>query len=116
MEAIITLMGPVGPVICVGVPPNRDAKKLVKMAPYKQASAPMLAYVGPSGANATIPKARARGNAMIEEDIPPKRSPFQFQKIFLNITGFLICCDQVFAVSERCRFCFQINMPNRLGQ
>ena len=31
--AIITVMGPVGPVICEGVPPKRAAKKPTKMAP-----------------------------------------------------------------------------------
>jgi hypothetical protein len=70
----------VGPEICVDVPPNSAAKKLIKIAPYKPA-------LGPSP-DAT-PKAKARGRATTPAVIPPKRSPRIFEnKFFIKSKGY----------------------------
>src|SRR5574344_2945863 len=39
--AEMTVMGPVGPLICEGVPPNIEAKKPSNMAPVSPAKAPI---------------------------------------------------------------------------
>jgi hypothetical protein len=69
--AIITVMGPVGSDIRVGVPPNSAAKNPIIMAPYKPASGP---------APEAKPNARAKGKDTIAAVKPPKISPF---KLFL---------------------------------
>ena len=60
-----TVMGPVGPDTCAGVPPNNAAKKPVAMAPYNPA-------IGPTPEE--TPKASARGSATTAAVNPPKRS------------------------------------------
>lgn len=66
VAALTTVMGPVGPLICEGVPPNAAAKNPRKMAPYNPAAAP-----NPD----CTPKANASGNATIPAVKPPKKSP-----------------------------------------
>ena len=61
-----TIIGPVGPDICDGVPPNRAAKKPTNIAPYTPAMGP---------APEASPKARARGSATTPAVNPPKMSP-----------------------------------------
>ena len=73
MVAITTVMGPVGPEIWEGVPPNRAAKNPTKIAPYRPAVAP------PSAPDET-PKARANGKATMAAVMPPKKSPRKFLK------------------------------------
>lgn len=70
---LTAVIGAVGPDICVSVPPNRAAKKEIKIAPYKPA-------LGPSPEE--TPKAKASGNATIPAVIPPKRSPLRFENSF----------------------------------
>ena len=65
------VIGAVGPEICVEVPPNSAAKKLMKIAPYKPA-------LGPNPE--ATPKANANGRATIPAVIPPKRSPRRLEK------------------------------------
>ena len=63
--AMITVMGPVGPEICNGVPPNKEAINPKTIAPMRPA-------VGPKPE--AIPNAKANGNATIAEVNPPKIS------------------------------------------
>ena len=70
---LTAVIGAVGPEICVLVPPKREAKKLMKMAPYKPAEGP-----NPE----ETPKASANGNATIPAVIPPKASPLIFENKF----------------------------------
>ena len=84
--AITTVIGPVGPEICEGVPPNRAAKKPTIIAPYKPAVAP---------APEAIPKARARGRATTDAVTPPNTSPRRFLKckpLPSCIIATLFCC------------------------
>ena len=77
-SVITTVMGPVGPVIWDGVPPNRAAKMPVKIAPYMPAAAPRARASGvPMVAKAETPKARARGRAITAAEMPPDISPFR---------------------------------------
>ncbi len=81
-SVITTVMGPVGPVIWEAVPPKRDAKIPVNMAPYSPAAAPMAMASGvPIGAKAETPNARARGKAITAADMPPEISPFTLLSI-----------------------------------
>jgi hypothetical protein len=73
---LTAVMGAVGPLICVEVPPKIAAKTPIKMAPYKPASGPRPDET---------PKASARGRATIPAVIPPKRSPLMFLKIVFFI-------------------------------
>ena len=66
-----TIIGPVGPEICEGVPPNRAAKKPTNIAPYTPA-------IGP--APEASPKARARGSATTPAVRPPKMSPRRWER------------------------------------
>ena len=66
IDATTTVMGPVGPVICVGVPPNNAAKKPTIIAPYRPGKGP--------NPEAT-PNAKARGSATTAAVNPPKKSP-----------------------------------------
>ena len=68
---LTAVIGAVGPDICVEVPPNKAAKKAIKMAPYKPA-------LGPKPDD--TPKANANGNATIPAVIPPKASPLKCLK------------------------------------
>jgi len=61
-QAITTVMGPVGPEACAGVPPNSAAKKPTKIAPYRPAMAP---------APEATPNARANGRATTAATSPP---------------------------------------------
>ena len=70
---LTAVIGAVGPEICVGVPPKKAAKKLIKIAPYKPA-------LGPKPDD--TPNANASGKATIPAVIPPKASPFKFAKNF----------------------------------
>ena len=47
-EAEMTVMGPVGPLICDGVPPKREAKNPNIMAPINPANAPMAPMLATS--------------------------------------------------------------------
>ena len=66
IDATTTVIGPVGPVICVGVPPNKAAKKPTIIAPYNPGKGPKP--------DAT-PKAKANGSATTAAVKPPKKSP-----------------------------------------
>ncbi len=72
----MTVMGPVGSEISVGVPPNRAAKKPTKTAPHKPALAP---------APEATPKARAIGKAIMAAVTPPNISPLTFRKWILFV-------------------------------
>ena len=65
IKATITVIGPVGPDICLGVPPNKEAKNPTNIAPYNPVSAPIPELT---------PKARPRGRATTAAVIPPNRS------------------------------------------
>ncbi len=81
-SVITTVMGPVGPVIWEGVPPNRAAKMPVNMAPYMPAAAPWARASGvPMETNAETPNARARGRAITAADMPPEMSPFMLLNV-----------------------------------
>ena len=60
--AVTTVIGPVGPETCAGVPPNSAAKKPTKIAPYMPATGP---------APEATPKASARGSATTAAVMPP---------------------------------------------
>lgn len=62
MAAITTVIGPVGPETWAGVPPERAAKKLTKMVPYKPA-------IGPTPE--ATPMAMASGSATTAAVSPP---------------------------------------------
>ena len=64
--AIITVIGPVGSEIRVGVPPNRAANKPIIIAPYRPASGPTPE---------ATPKVSAKGRETIAAVTPPKISP-----------------------------------------
>ncbi len=74
VAAVITVMGPVGPLICEGVPPNTAAKNPRKIAPYNPAAAPRPDC---------RPNASASGRATIPAVNPPKKSPFVILKFFI---------------------------------
>ena len=67
IKATITVIGPVGPDICLGVPPNKDAKNPTNIAPYNPVYAPIPELT---------PKARPRGKATTAAVIPPNKSCF----------------------------------------
>ena len=69
---MITVIGPVGSDIKVGVPPNTAAKKPIIIAPYKPASGPTP--------DAT-PKVKAKGNETIAAVNPPNTSPRRLLKL-----------------------------------
>ena len=82
--AVITVIGPVGPLICDGVPPNIAAKNPSRVAPTRPANAPILAAEGSLiPPKACIPKANANGNATMPAVRPPVKSPLIF---FVDIT------------------------------
>lgn len=56
IPAVTTVIGPVGPVIWLGVPPSRAAKKPQNMEPYRPARGPRPE---------ATPNAKASGNATI---------------------------------------------------
>ena len=60
--ALTTVIGPVGPETCAGVPPKSAAKKPTKMAPYMPATGP---------APEATPKASASGSATTAAVTPP---------------------------------------------
>jgi len=62
IAAMTTVMGPVGPEICDGVPPNTEAKNPMAMAPYRPAMGP---------APDATPKASASGSATTAAVRPP---------------------------------------------
>ncbi len=62
-----TVIGPVGPLICVLVPPNKAANMPNPIAPYRPEAAPKPDCT---------PKANASGKATIPAVTPPKISPF----------------------------------------
>ena len=66
-----TVMGPVGPLACVLVPPKIAAKIPTAIAPYKPAIAPKPDCT---------PKAKAKGKATTPATKPPVISPFKFFK------------------------------------
>jgi len=65
---LTAVIGAVGPEIWVLVPPNKEAKKLIKIAPYNPA-------LGPNPDD--TPKANAKGNATIPAVKPPNVSPLR---------------------------------------
>ena len=91
--AEMTVIGPVGPLIWEGVPPNSEAKKPSIIAPVKPAKAPTAPMLPTSSTlitpNAWIPKAKANGKATIPAVNPPKISPFKFD-LSNNFTDNLI--------------------------
>jgi hypothetical protein len=64
--AATIVIGPVGPEIWLGVPPNKAAKKPTQIAPYNPATGP---------APDATPNASASGSATIAAVRPPNRSP-----------------------------------------
>ena len=68
MPAMITVIGPVGPDTCAGVPPKGAAISPKAIAPHNPAIAP---------APEVAPKAMARGKATTAVVNPPVRSPRQ---------------------------------------
>ena len=76
-DAITTVKGPVGPVICVGVPPKIEASIPTIIDPYIPAAAP---------SPLETPKAIARGTALPHVVLPPSKSPLKFD----NIPVFII--------------------------
>ena len=64
-----TVIGPVGPLACVAVPPNSAAKIPMAIAPYNPAVAPIPDCT---------PKASARGSATTPATRPPIISPFRY--------------------------------------
>ena len=91
--AVMTVIGPVGPLICDGVPPNREAKNPTIMAPTRPAKAPMAPMLGMSCTSITpkawIPKAKAKGRATMPAVMPPKMSPFKLLVLSLFIVRLL---------------------------
>ena len=78
IAAETTVIGPVGPLICVFVHPNSAAKIPKPIAPYSPAAAPKPDCT---------PKANARGKATIPAVMPPKTSPFKegnFERFILK--------------------------------
>ena len=68
IDAITTVIGPVGPEICVEVPPNKAAKKPTIIAPYKPGNGPKPE---------ATPNAKAKGKATTAAVKPPKKSPLR---------------------------------------
>ena len=80
--AVMTVIGPVGPLIWLWVPPNNAAKKPSKVAPISPLRAPMELAIGESiPLNACMPNARAKGNATMPAVMPPKMSPLMFLNV-----------------------------------
>ncbi|CDM96528.1 protein of unknown function [Limnospira indica PCC 8005] len=73
---IMTVMGPVGSEIRLGVPPNKEAKNPINIAPHKPAEAP---------APEAIPKARDIGKATTAAVKPPNMSPLRLRKFMVLI-------------------------------
>ena len=71
IEALSTVIGAVGPDICVEVPPNKAAKKAMNAAPKSPADAP-----SPD----CSPKAKANGRATTPAVSPPNKSPLKCLK------------------------------------
>jgi hypothetical protein len=74
-RALITVIGAVGPLICVGVPPRKAAIMPIINAPYIPAAAP-----NPD----CTPKASANGRATMPAVRPPNKSPLMFVKSNFN--------------------------------
>ena len=66
-----TVIGPVGPLACVAVPPKIAANIPNAIAPYKPAIAPKPDCT---------PKAHANGKATTPATSPPVKSPFKYLK------------------------------------
>ena len=87
----MTVIGPVGPLICEGVPPNSEAKNPIIIAPVRPARAPMAPMLPTSSTlmtpKAWMPNANANGKATIPAVMPPNMSflKFFFSKIFINL-------------------------------
>jgi len=71
---LTAVIGAVGPLICVEVPPNSAAKNPIKIARYNPDQAPK------PDCN---PNARAMVRATIPVVIPPSKSPLKFCNIVL---------------------------------
>jgi hypothetical protein len=67
-----TVIGPVGPETCAGVPPNIAAKNPQAIAPYRPAIAP---------APEATPNASANGRATTAAVNPPKISPRSVERL-----------------------------------
>ena len=88
-EAVMTVMGPVGPLIWEWVPPKREAKKPRKVAPTSPARAPMELAEGSSmPPKAWMPNAKASGSATMPAVMPPKMSPFRLSVLINAIYLF----------------------------
>ena len=74
MSAITTVIGPVGPEICDGVPPNNAAKKPTNIAPYSPA-------IGP--APEETPKASANGKPSSQHGHELTRPPVASRRAML---------------------------------
>ena len=91
--AVITVIGPVGPLIWLCVPPKRAAKNPSIVAPVKPVRAPKELASGESTPpKACIPKANASGRATMPAVIPPKTSPLMFviEKCLMNCFLFAV--------------------------
>ena len=66
-----TVIGPVGPLACVSVPPKSAANIPTAIAPYNPAVAPIPDCT---------PNARAKGKATTPATKPPVKSPLKFLK------------------------------------
>jgi len=80
---LTAVIGAVGPEIWVLVPPNKAAKKLMNMAPYKPALGPIPELT---------PKAKAKGKATMPAVMPPNKSPLKFEKKFF-INDLIVFLD-----------------------
>jgi hypothetical protein len=69
------------------VPPNKAAKKAKNMAPYNPA-------LGPKPED--TPKANANGKATIPAVIPPKASPFKFEKKVFHVIFLILKRDEFY--------------------
>ena len=105
MPATTTVMGPVGPEIWDGVPPNRAAIKPTAMAPYMPAAAPF------SRPTAT-PKPSARGSATMPAVIPPKMSPRTLLKKRFFKSMVSSGCSNVLPLATR----FQASNPDKINR
>ena len=93
--AITTVIGPVGPEICVGVPPKKEAKNPNMIAPYIPAVAP---------SPLATPNARPNGSATTAAVKPPKIFFCKLKVIFtssMNVVIILFCYNIPLILKKR---------------
>jgi hypothetical protein len=81
INTLNVVIGAVGPLICVAVPPKKAAKKAIKAAPYNPAAAPKPDC---------YPKAKASGKATIPAVIPPNKSFLKYEKSNIFFMEYLV--------------------------